>query len=323
MSTHSQHQRLAAWIFGSISFLVLFRIVFGMPDQLQPHEYNVLGILCGILCGLFGYFFTGTMKFTKRVNLSKWRKVGIQAAARTTLFVFVLLSWSSDASPIKVKHIEIISEPLENVQDSQANIQTILVKLEQELGIKNAQIEFLQEHINRLEKRTPSAKAKELAAKIPPNVNEYALTLKAIAEERYDDARALLDTATEKKEAELLYSLGRYKEAEPLCRRILETSERVLGSEHYGTLLSMNNLALLFEATGRYEKAEPLCRRVLETSERVLGLEHPDTLVSMNNLAKLLRVTGRYEEAESLYRRVLETRVNAYWDRSILKRWLL
>ena len=38
---------------------------------------------------------------------------------------------------------------------------------------------------------------------------------------------------------------GRYAEAEPLYRRALEASERVLGKERHDTLRSVNNLAEL------------------------------------------------------------------------------
>ena len=48
------------------------------------------------------------------------------------------------------------------------------------------------------------------------------------------------------------------REAEPLYKRALEASERVLGKEHPDTLLSVNNLAMLYQAQGRYAQAEPL-----------------------------------------------------------------
>ena len=44
---------------------------------------------------------------------------------------------------------------------------------------------------------------------------------------------------------------GRYSEAEPLYRRALEARERVLGTEHPDTLISVNNLAALYQAQGR------------------------------------------------------------------------
>ncbi len=100
---------------------------------------------------------------------------------------------------------------------------------------------------------------------------------------------------------------GNYYMAEPLYRRALESSERVLGPEHPDTLASLNNLANLLSEKGDRAGAEPLYRRALETRERVLGPEHPDTLTSLNNLAVLLRAKGDRDGAEPLYRRALET----------------
>jgi hypothetical protein len=79
----------------------------------------------------------------------------------------------------------------------------------------------------------------------------------------------------------------------------------VLGAEHPRTLISVNNLASLYNSQGRYGEAEPLYRRALAARERVLGAEHPRTLISVNNLAFLYKSQGRYGEAEPLYRRAL------------------
>ena len=105
-----------------------------------------------------------------------------------------------------------------------------------------------------------------------------------------------------------LYRNGDYAAAEPLFRRALEATERVLGPEHRDTLGSVNNLAALLESKGDSAAAEPLYRRALEACERVLGPEHPNTLSSVNNLAALLDSKGDYAAAEPLFRRALEAR---------------
>src|SRR2546423_1417510 len=78
---------------------------------------------------------------------------------------------------------------------------------------------------------------------------------------------------------------GRWKEAEELFMRVMETSLRVLGEEHPDTLTSMANLASTYREQGRWKEGEELFVRVIETSLRVLGEEHPETLTTMNNLA--------------------------------------
>ncbi len=41
----------------------------------------------------------------------------------------------------------------------------------------------------------------------------------------------------------VLYSQGKYKEAEGMCRQMLELMEKILGHEHPDTLESINLLA--------------------------------------------------------------------------------
>ncbi len=55
-----------------------------------------------------------------------------------------------------------------------------------------------------------------------------------------------------------LYERGLYREAEPLLRWALFIQEQQLGVSHPHTMISLNNLALLYHVQGRYEEAEPL-----------------------------------------------------------------
>ncbi|MGO8778414.1 MAG: CHAT domain-containing protein, partial [Rhodomicrobium sp.] len=96
---------------------------------------------------------------------------------------------------------------------------------------------------------------------------------------------------------------GRYSEAEPLYKRALEESERVLGKEHPLTLGNLSNLAAMYESQGRYGEAEALSKRALEARERVLGKEHPDTLTSVNNLAALYFKQSEWARAAQFWRR--------------------
>ncbi|KAI4260721.1 MAG: hypothetical protein LQ352_000113 [Teloschistes flavicans] len=77
---------------------------------------------------------------------------------------------------------------------------------------------------------------------------------------------------------------GRWKEAEELEVRVMQTRKRVLGEEHPSTLSSMANLASTYWNQGRWKEAEGLEVQVMETRTRVLGEEHPSTLTSMANL---------------------------------------
>jgi len=47
---------------------------------------------------------------------------------------------------------------------------------------------------------------------------------------------------------------GKYKEAEPLCKRALDIREKVLGKDHPDVAKQLNNLALLCQNQGKYEE---------------------------------------------------------------------
>ena len=113
----------------------------------------------------------------------------------------------------------------------------------------------------------------------------------------------------------LLYSLyqqGKYTEAIPLAKQVLDIHEKALGTEHPDYAESLNNLAFFYQTQGRYDEAEPLYKRSLDIREKALGENHPDVATSLNNLAGLYYSQGRYSEAEPLYQRSLAIREKAF-----------
>jgi non-specific serine/threonine protein kinase/serine/threonine-protein kinase len=107
---------------------------------------------------------------------------------------------------------------------------------------------------------------------------------------------------------EVLYSLGKYAEAESLLRQALSQREAALGPDHLDTLATLVKLGLALENQDRYVDAEPLYARVLKTRELRLGPDDPATLAALNEVAMNLVKQGRSAEAEPLLRRSLESR---------------
>jgi tetratricopeptide (TPR) repeat protein len=64
--------------------------------------------------------------------------------------------------------------------------------------------------------------------------------------------------------AELLRTMERFAEAEPLIRRALAIDEAAYGPNDPDVARDLNNLAELLRATNRLAEAEPLSRRALE-----------------------------------------------------------
>jgi CHAT domain-containing protein/Tfp pilus assembly protein PilF len=110
------------------------------------------------------------------------------------------------------------------------------------------------------------------------------------------------------RQASQYHAAGQHQQAIPLMQRALALGEKVLGPEHPGITVLLDNLAELYRVTGAYAKAEPLFQRALTIREKALGPEHPDTALSLKNLAALYRATGTYGKAERLFQRVLAIR---------------
>jgi len=97
-----------------------------------------------------------------------------------------------------------------------------------------------------------------------------------------------------------LGNLGKYADAEPLCRRALIIRESALGSEHPETANSLYNLAGILNHQRKHAEAEPLYRRARAVYEKALGPDHPNTVRVRNNVIQFYRKQGRNAEADAL-----------------------
>lgn len=107
--------------------------------------------------------------------------------------------------------------------------------------------------------------------------------------------------------ANLLQSLGRLAEAEPLIRASVVVRRRRLGDEHRKTLSSVENLASLLHDQGKFAEAESLYHEALHSRQRTEGSESPRYLTTLFNYATLLWSRGRVDEAMPLFEEELAT----------------
>ncbi|KHJ97088.1 hypothetical protein OESDEN_02941 [Oesophagostomum dentatum] len=98
---------------------------------------------------------------------------------------------------------------------------------------------------------------------------------------------------------------GKFKDAEPLCKRALEIREKVLGHDNPDVAKQLNNLALLCQNQGKYEEVEKYYKRALEIYESKLGPDDPNVAKTKNNLSSAYLKQGKYKEAEELYKQIL------------------
>lgn len=107
------------------------------------------------------------------------------------------------------------------------------------------------------------------------------------------------------REALALLEEGKYGEALPLAKRMLDIQEKLLGPKHPDVASSLDVLATLYRLNGDYARAERLHLRALGIREKVLGPEHPNVAQSLGNLALLYQKKGNDARAEALFQRGL------------------
>src|SRR5262249_45211667 len=69
---------------------------------------------------------------------------------------------------------------------------------------------------------------------------------------------------------------NKYDEARPLIERAMEIREKILGPDHLDIADALHNLAIIWKYKGEYGKAEPLYGRAMEIWEKTLGPDHPN-----------------------------------------------
>jgi tetratricopeptide (TPR) repeat protein len=87
--------------------------------------------------------------------------------------------------------------------------------------------------------------------------------------------------------------------------RALDGYEKAWGLDHISTLVTVNNLGILYADINKYKEAEEMYMRALDGKEKALGLDHTSTLGTVNNLGNLYAVINKYKEAEEMYTRTL------------------
>jgi tetratricopeptide (TPR) repeat protein len=100
-----------------------------------------------------------------------------------------------------------------------------------------------------------------------------------------------------------LYGSGDYAQGVKVARRALEVAKKNDGPDHPNVVLSLGNLAELYEAQRKYAKAEPLFKQSLEILEKKFGQDSPFLVPTLLNMASLYNNTGKENEAQRMMER--------------------
>lgn len=122
----------------------------------------------------------------------------------------------------------------------------------------------------------------------------------------------------------VLFRLGKYSEAEPLCRRAHKGRQVILGIDHENTLFSAWTLVTCLVITkNRLPEAEDLCRTTIALREATVGKLHKQTLLMLQLLAFSLNLQGKPAEniaqLEDLESRLEESGQEPELHRTILQ----
>ena len=87
---------------------------------------------------------------------------------------------------------------------------------------------------------------------------------------------------------------------------VLDARKAKLGDDHPHTLITKNNLGVLYFDQGKYKAAERLMRETVEAERRKFGLASPETQMDMRNLCECYVRMKKPGPAEPLLRELAE-----------------
>ncbi len=102
---------------------------------------------------------------------------------------------------------------------------------------------------------------------------------------------------------------GRLDEAEKLFNEALPMITAQKGPDHAATLITLNNLSLLYTAQERHKEACELLEKALAGLEEQCSVDSLDLLCTLDNLATAYSCLGRVDEAEALFKQAFTARV--------------
>jgi tetratricopeptide (TPR) repeat protein len=107
---------------------------------------------------------------------------------------------------------------------------------------------------------------------------------------------------------EALYTLGRYDEAESVCKRVIQLCRKKLQGSDTRIATSLHNLARVLKERGDFSNAMEYYAEALAMREKLFGIEHDQTLVTMNDIAVLSDQLGQTQKAIEQYKKILAIR---------------
>lgn len=115
-------------------------------------------------------------------------------------------------------------------------------------------------------------------------------------------------TATMLGLADVLWGLGRLREAISLQEQVVRSRQKALGPDHRETLQALDSLGQSFWLNGQYCEALQIQQQAAEEMRIHLGEGDDDTLKALDHLGVTLGAWHRYTESRDIHQKVLDIR---------------
>lgn len=127
---------------------------------------------------------------------------------------------------------------------------------------------------------------------------------------QYDQANTLYLSQI----GEILYALGKYKEAIIYYDKALASDLKTYWDDHPDEVIAWNNSSSACDSFGNYEKAIVYYEKGLASLLKAHGDEHPHIAIRLNNLGMAWESLGKYEKAVEYYEKNLAFILKAYGE---------
>ena len=131
-------------------------------------------------------------------------------------------------------------------------------------------------------------------------------------QEEKSSADALAEATQLSRTVVRLHAEGKFEEALPLAKRVLELREAALGADHETVQGARLNLAEVYTALKRYGDARKIVERLLKTHEQTVGPEDAGAALFLDKLAFLAFAQRDFGKAEAASKRALAIREKAF-----------
>ncbi len=101
--TRRDHQIIATWVFGSLTFFFLIGVFIVAPNELPLYKHRILSLLSSTFAGLFAFFFFGSFQLSGAPRLPFVGGVGVRATGGVAVWLLAMLWWASDFAPVRME----------------------------------------------------------------------------------------------------------------------------------------------------------------------------------------------------------------------------